>query len=638
MERTPRTPEDGTPPGVPGDGRLWLLPLAGLFVWQGWMTLQLFGPDDPWTGLRDERPILSGRHPLHLYHAHLGARAFLRQGSTSCYDPAFQAGYPKTPVFDGDSRPGEVFLCAVGGEFRPAAYKIGLAVCCMLVPYAFAVAGRGIGLNRRAVFLCTLLGQFVWWGRPCQESLHDGNLDLLLAALSAMVLSGLLIRFDRKPGGRACAGQLVAGFLGWLFHPLLLALLMPLFLIYYLSTGARHRMVWSVLLLGGCFLAVGANYFWLRDWVRYWWLRVPLSPSELLLPHRTFAALWRAPLLGDEFDRCLILLLIGLGCAGATALNQTGRRPAARLFGLGALVMLAVAVGGVLNGELGRLGATNLLVPGMFFAAPLMAHALELSWQLLRAWTGQTWRAASIAALPAVLLVMPEVRAAIEERCTVVRPFVLGLNPAQEQIVETLRQETADTARILWETTPHDPLGSGWTPLLPRLTGRSFIGGLDSEDRIEHTANCLTRQMLAGRPLNEWTDRELADYCRDYNIGWIMCWTRPTAERFLRWTGEKPAAVLGPNGEGILVKLRRPHSFILKGKARWLGTDLSKICLADVQPEDGVVILSLHFQEGLTASPGRVKVTRPEGELRDIPFVVLHVESPVAHLTLVWQK
>src|SRR5207244_1007702 len=112
--------------------------------------------------------------------------------------------------------------------------------------------------------------------------------------------------------------------------------------------------------------------------------------------------------------------------------------------------------------------------------------------------------------------------------------------------------------------------------LLPRLTGHSFIGGLDAGDRIEHTANSLTRQTLAGRPLSEWTDEDLADYCHRYNIGWVVCWSQPTAERFLRWTGEKPAAILGPNGEGILVAIRRPHSFILKGKARWLGTDLSK--------------------------------------------------------------
>jgi hypothetical protein len=637
MERTPQSPEDGTPGGVPGDSRLWLLPLAGLLAWQGWMTLQLFG-DDSWNSLRDERPILSGRHPLHLYHGHLGAHAFLRHGSTSCYDPAFQAGYPKTPVFDGGSRPAELFLCACGGHYRPSAYKAGLAVCCLLVPFAFLIACRGAGLNRRAVLLGVILGLFVWWGGPCQAGLHEGNLDLLLASLSVLVLGGLLIRFHRKPGGRAWGGLLLSGFVGYLFHPLLLVLMLPLFLIYYLSVGARHRMVWSVLLLGGWFLAIGANYFWLHDWVRYWWLLVPPSPGELLLPHRTFSTLWHSSLWGDAADRTLTMVLMLLAFVGAGIFNQSSQRATARFFGLGSLVMFLLAVGGVLNGEMGRLGATVLLIPALFFAVPLAAHALEMGWRLLCAWLGQSWKAAGVvAAALSGLAFLPGVRPAIVHHATKVEAFTLGLNPAQEHVVEMLKEHTATSARILWETPPNSAIGSGWTTLLPILTGRSYIGGLESAGTIEHTADSLTRQTLDGRPLSEWTDKDLTDYCERYNIGWVVCWTKPTAERFLRWTGRQPVATLGPENEGILLALDRQHSFILRGQARWLGAELSRVRLADVRPDNGVIELSLHYQEGLVASPGRVQIKKiDKGD--NIPLVQLLVDAPVAHLTLVWQK
>ena len=62
------------------------------------------------------------------------------------------------------------------------------------------------------------------------------------------------------------------------------------------------------------------------------------------------------------------------------------------------------------------------------------------------------------------------------------------------------------------------------------------------------------------------------------------------------------------------------------------------IRLAEVMPEDGEIILSLHYQEGLVASPGRVKVERKLDPRQDILFILLRVESPVAHLTLTWQK
>src|SRR5713226_5171478 len=128
MERPPSLRTDGSVAPRSRSRLLGSFALFGLLAWQGWMTLSLFGTENPWTGLLDERPIISGRHPLHLYHGYLGARAFRERGTLCCYDPAFQAGYPKTPVFDSGSRPAELFLTLAGSEYRPAAYKIGLAV------------------------------------------------------------------------------------------------------------------------------------------------------------------------------------------------------------------------------------------------------------------------------------------------------------------------------------------------------------------------------------------------------------------------------------------------------------------------------------------------------------------------------
>src|SRR5438132_8153452 len=143
-----------TRPARQEESRIWYLVGLGLLAWQGWMTLTLFGPDHPWERLLDDQPVISGRHALHLYHGMLGAESLRQRGRLSCYDPAFQAGYPKTPIFDSGSRPAELFLtvghvfAAIRGRDRPsqpernetmalkgaAAYKIGLAICCWLVP------------------------------------------------------------------------------------------------------------------------------------------------------------------------------------------------------------------------------------------------------------------------------------------------------------------------------------------------------------------------------------------------------------------------------------------------------------------------------------------------------------------------
>ena len=39
----------------------------------------------------------------------------------------------------------------------------------------------------------------------------------------------------------------------------------PLFLFYYLTVGARHRLLWHGCLAGALAAGVGANLFWLLD-------------------------------------------------------------------------------------------------------------------------------------------------------------------------------------------------------------------------------------------------------------------------------------------------------------------------------------------------------------------------------------
>src|SRR5205823_12511640 len=123
-------------------------------------------------------------------------------------DPAFQAGYPKTPVFDSGSRPAELFLFLAGG-YSPAAYKVGLAVCCCLVPVFLALAAAGLRLGWGATCLSVLFGLLVWWATPCREAFEEGDVDWLMAALAGLAHVGLLVEFHRQPGLWSWSGLLV---------------------------------------------------------------------------------------------------------------------------------------------------------------------------------------------------------------------------------------------------------------------------------------------------------------------------------------------------------------------------------------------------------------------------------------------
>jgi hypothetical protein len=643
----PRSVRLPMPPPV-SNHALWLLGLLALLAVHGWRTLALFGPERPWERLLDGEPLLSGRHPLHLYHGYLGARALRERGTTCCYDPAFCAGYPKTPVFDGGSRPAELALYLAGGAYRPGAYKLAVALIWGLAPGLVWLAARAAGHARADALLAAALGLLVWWGRPCRELLDAGDLDLPLAAALAVAHLGLLLRYHQRPGPGALAGVGVTSLLSWFAHPLLTAGLVPLFLIYYVSVGPRHRLTWHAALLGALLAALAANGFWLRDWLSYWWIRLPPELEAGLRPGWSLAALWAAPLWGGPADRALAGPLLAAAAAGVMLYNATGRRTAARLFGLTALGLLALAAAGSAWTPLARLGSAQLLAPALLVAAVPAAHLLAAACRALgrRRLGGPAAVLAAAAAAAAAWLTAPELLNR-PQALLAPEPLALGLGPRRARLIDALRRRTTAEARILWEDRRGGKCSSRWPALLPLLTGRALIGGLDPDAGIEHAAPGLCDQALAGRPLDDWGDDELALYCDSYNIGWVVCWTPGAARRFRSWGGraEELAELDDPDGggAGVLFEVRRQRSFARRGAVGWMAADARRLVLGEVTPENGEVVLCVHYQAGLRAAPARVRLDdRPWtvqvgfDSLDAIGFVRLRVDEFTPRITLTW--
>jgi hypothetical protein len=205
-----------------------------------------------------------------------------------------------------------------------------------------------------------------------------------------------------------------------------------------------------------------------------------------------------------------------------------------------------------------------------------------------------------------------------------------------------LRTHTTTEARILWEETSSGRSTSHWTALLPLLTERAYLGGLDPEGSIEHAYARFAEQLLLGRPIGNWTHEELEEFCQRYNIGWVVCASPTSAARFRAWATAEPITSVLSGGSSQLFRIHprpeRPHSIVLVGRARVLQADWQRISLADVIPEDGKIVLSLHYQAGLRASPSRVQIEREPDAQDPIPFIRLRVPGPVTRLTLTWQE
>jgi len=654
---TPATPADGS--------ATWTLPswafllgATALFAWHAILTLALFG-DDPRENLFNDQPIVSGVHSQHLYLGTIGARGIRVQGRTTVYDTANLAGYPKTPIFDG-ARLAELLLLLGGGTYQPAAYKIGFAVLCMLVPVLLLVTCVSLDIGPGTSLLAVFLGQLTWWGPHGRAALLTGDCELYLASLAALAHMGFLISYHRSASVTAWIGMLVTASLGWFLQPTLFPLALPVLLTYYLSVGDKHEFTsWHIAFWSAEVLSMLVNLPWLIDWLDSWWLRTPLPTAADLLEHRTFATIWNAPLWGGSTSRLLAIGVTMGGAVGVVIFNQTKQRLTARMLGMSACGSLILAVLGIAWEPLGAVGTAALLAPALWFACIPAAHAAvwlstwlitpssgnindgsettsspALRTELCRALCFAFWIGAALA-----FTTFTESPFTLLERCVPGEPLEVGLGHRRETLVQTLIANTSGEGRILWEDRPRSRQASRWPALLPMLTDRTFIGGLDPDGFIEHSSISLINQSLEGWPIaTAWSDEKLKDYCRRYNVRWIAAWSPKVIQRLEEWKGVKKKAALFDEESGWLFEVDRTPNFALKGKAEFVSSDGQYITLANVVPHDGEVIISLHYQAGMRASPGRVQIERAKSGDDPIGFIRLRLAVPAARVTLSWER
>ena len=349
--------------------------------------------------------------------------------------------------------------------------------------------------------------------------------------------------------------------------------------------------------------------------------------SEDLLAHRTIINVWNAPVWGGATNRTLAIFVLASSSIGVIILNQTRERPTARLLGASAGGAFVLSMLGISWEPLGIVGTAALLAPALWFACIPAAHA----WVSTGSWL---WRHGALArfALAALLLatgcgfyLLIETPATMLERFGPGEPLEIGLNSERKAIVQALIDATTDDARILWEDRHRSRQASRWPALLPTLTGRCYIGGLDPDGFIEHSSISLMNQKLEGVSLVDlkseekgWTDDKLADYCRRYNVRWVVAWSPATSQRFSEWPMAQKRAQLVDEGVGWLFEIDRRPNFALKGKAELVEANGRFITLQNVVPHHGEVVISLHYHEHarVAARAGGAGDDRRDDQLR----------------------
>jgi hypothetical protein len=600
----------------------WLVAGGVVLVGHGVAAAQLFGG---WAGLGDERPVLSGRHALHQYHAVLGAARLWQAGQNVCYDPAFEAGYPKTPVFDEGCRLAEVWYWLAGGEYAAGVYKWGVWALVAVIPVAAALALWGAGGSPAGMVAAAVLASVWTWSAPVQLLLASGLIDGLAAGLAALVFVPHLVRFSQTLDVEAWLLSAAAAVVIWYCQPLLWVPLGVFVFVHYQAMAPQRGLAWHLAYVGIACVGIVPNAWWLADWGKYWWLRpawegegvgaalagwswggVPggsvVAAGGLLAALAGWANRWRC---GS--------MIAWTGSLTALAARSFSTGPWLDAAGQRSLEVLSLAWG--LFGLMG-LFETAYRRGGGFFSLALAGYVALLALPFVgSSQVADTW--------------WPEPASS---------SLRLGWTPVEEELLGQLRQQTQPSARILWEERERE--ADTASALLPLATQRWYIGGLHA--CLEHRYCVLRAGSWLGRPLRHWTDAELEQWLRWFNIGWVVARSDESLRRWQRYPG---ARLLWQRQDGqgplALLEMPRPHSYLLAGRAEKVWGDCDRIVLEEVVPdEQGAVVLSLHYLPGLRVSPSYVRLERaPEPQGRTaVDLIRLHLPAPVPRIRLSWDN
>jgi hypothetical protein len=240
------------------------------------------------------------------------------------------------------------------------------------------------------------------------------------------------------------------------------------------------------------------------------------------------------------------------------------------------------------------------------------------------------------------------------------RPLAVGLRPEMMELVAWIRQNTDNSARILFEDQlrllegrdPSAPESLHWTPLLPLLTDRQFVGGLYHLAFIPQQRAAFGDWNLAGRNIREWSADELWALLEQYNIGWVITWSRASplkqGSNYLRPLSTdifahlefcEPVATIRRHttrpdeAEYTIFRVVRKPNYFAKGRGRVVRADYNRIELADLEPEQGELVLRYHWQDQFTADPP-ARLRRSEEPGDPVGFIRILIAEPMDRLTV----
>ena len=619
-----------------------LIAIVTIFLVHAIGLLSLF--DVP-AGVYNLDPVIEQDWGLHFHHLK-SLEAFWREDMSSWgYNPLFMAGYPSNTIQDLSIKLFEFLALAFSLiALRPIQwFKMTALIAMAAVPWLMYFSARNLfareQIRNTAAVAAALLGTIYWWNSLPREMFFYGMIGYSTAAYASILGVSLFYRLAQQQTSRG------AVHLGWVLfaitvlplHVQSLIIFLPCSLVFLI---ARPKLIHRPLVLwivGAATMSLVVNLVWIipafthrgDDVSQTIVEQLPLffssDPLTLVKDYLAPNNYWSFR--QSFWEKGFRLTLLILGTTGTVKMLR-GRDRNLGILLLAALISLfLITYFSFLVPSLKASQPMRFKVPFDLFLAIGAAYAIA-AWLMADSAGGRFYPYTVPALLFAatVTFVMNLVHTESQGRLRL-RTLI---PPEITEIARWVQQNTPEEARVLFEESGDETGfvydGMYLSSLIPHWSGRQLIGGPINLYNDRHDFAEFHSGRLFGRDIQAFTDQEVRNYLRLYNIGAVVAFYPASLKRLRSIPG---LVTLDRRvGPVHLMRVNQPPDWFLQGE----GQVIAKLNRLEVSTRGAnEVVLKYHWLDGLVSNPPSTIIPV---KMYDDPIPFIRLVDPPRSFTL----
>ena len=552
--------------------------------------------------------------PLH-YDDVLNKKFLLENyGAIWGYNPYQRAGTVQNVIIGIDNHGWALWVYLLPFLSDAVAFKLYFIILILVIPLLLYGAARNFELERGESMISVVLGTVVLHATLCADFLYAGSVSYIASAYISLYIASLAYRFFRTGSVPVLIWQTVLlGAALWI-HIFTVINGITFFMALYCALGIRQNRQRLGLSLASLFGASLLATPWLIPFIKF---LDTSRPNPVLIEYTTtdmFAWVDTYFLgqlnFGSTSSPVVDIGLMLFGIAGLVWWWRDGQRIRTAAFGYMIAFLFLLTYYGSFTFTRVLMPLRFMITMNLFLVVPASAAMCSL-YRWGRSRLAMVKILAPACALIGLYLLMRGPYTALflhnefQLQTQLPKFFEDFITYTKSLNIESLiGTKTKDASRILIEHsndgTGRHYAGGTFPSLLPRLTGREFIGNDYAWGPTWDGKSTFADGILFQQPIETADIKDIELRCKIYNIGWVICWSEKAKAFFNRFPD---FFIFYDNvAVGSFYRVNKEASFFLKG-AGSVKASMNRIELENLTPEDGEIIISYHWMKYFKTDP-----------------------------------